>query len=53
MSKNKVKEDDKVIKSEKEMFSGTLEDNHAYILTIGIPGKGKLKIEFRFEKESY
>ncbi|MEA3298071.1 MAG: hypothetical protein U9Q31_00990 [Chloroflexota bacterium] len=51
MSNNKVKKDNKVIKSEKDILTGTLEDNHAYTLTIGIPGKGKLKIKIAFEKE--
>jgi len=41
----------KVIKSKEVVFAGTLKDNQGYILTIGVPGKGKLKIEFSFEKE--
>lgn len=48
MTKNKTKKDDKVIKSEKEILSGTLEDNHAYTLTIGIPGRGKINIKITF-----
>jgi len=51
MQKNKVKKDDKVIKSEKETLSGTLEGNNAYTLIIGIPSRGKIKIGIAFEQE--
>ncbi|MBA7500793.1 hypothetical protein ES704_03554 [subsurface metagenome] len=51
MTKTKTKKDNKVIKSKEELFAGILKDNQGYILTIGVPGKGKLKIEFSFEKE--
>ena len=52
MPKNRVKKDNRVIKSDREILSGTLEDNNAYSLTIGIPGRGKIKIKISFEKES-
>ena len=51
MQKNKVKKDDKLIKSEKEILSGTLEDNSEYTLTFRIPGRGKIKIKIAFEQE--
>ena len=52
MPENKVKENNRIIKSDREILSGTLEDNNAYSLTIGIPGRGKIKIKISFEKES-
>ena len=46
-----MKKDDKVFKSEKEVLSGTLEENNEYTLTIGILGRGKIKIRIAFEQE--
>jgi len=57
MKGNKVRKDNgaeknnRPIVSVKEIDSGTLEDNNAYTLTIGIPGRGKIKIKVTFEKE--
>lgn len=41
-----VKKDNKIIKSEKEILSGTLEENNEYTSTIGIPGRGEIKMNF-------
>jgi len=51
MTKNKVKKDNRIIKSDREILNGTLEDDRAYIMTIEMPSKGKLHIKFTFEKE--
>lgn len=51
MTKNKVKKDNRIIKSDREILTGTLEDNKAYNLTIEIPGRGKIKLKIFFEKE--
>lgn len=51
MTKNKAKKDNRIIKSDREILTGTLEDNKAYNLTIEIPGRGKIKMKISFEKE--
>ncbi len=51
MVKNKAKKNNRIIKSDREILTGTLEDNKAYNLTIEIPGRGKIKIKISFEKE--
>lgn len=51
MSKNKAKKDNRIIKSKRQISTGTLEDNKAYELIINIPGRGNIKIEITFEKE--
>jgi len=35
----------------KEISSGTLDENNAFALEIGIPGRGKVNIKITFEKE--
>ncbi|GAJ10780.1 unnamed protein product [marine sediment metagenome] len=51
MTKNKVKRDIRIIKSDREILTGTLEEDRAYTLTIEIPGRGKVNIKISFEKE--
>lgn len=52
MVKNKVKRDNRVKIREREISSGNLDENKAFVLEIGIPGRGKVKIEVTFEEES-
>ena len=51
MAENKVKKYNKVEVCVKEISSGILDENNAFILGIGIPGRGKLKIDINFGKE--
>jgi len=51
MAENKVKKNNRIIKSDREILTGTLEEDRAYSLTIEIPGRGKLNIKISFEKE--
>lgn len=50
--KNKVKKDNERKAWTREISSGNLDKNKAFVLEIGIPGRGKVKIEVTFEEES-
>jgi len=52
MVKNRVKKDDKAKAWVREISSGSLDENKAFVLEIAIAGKGKVKIEVTFEQES-
>ena len=49
MSENKSRKNNRIIKSDREILNGIMEENRGYILTIEIPGRGKLRLKIKFE----